>query len=456
MVNQREADKEEGEARPKQEGLEVRAMAEASPFAAREEGSPPPEGEEATLPTPPTPSNDSRVGGRLRQFAGAWVEDRWARSITAHGLRWRWEGRPPPLKELKPQRASPVLVDYVKEMLDKGAIVPFNGRGVQNHLFTRPKKGTDKLRVILNLSHLNRQIPCPTFKMVSVQEVRLSIPQGAWLTCIDLRDAYWHVPIAKSFQKFLAFSLPMPDGQNSFAFQAMPFGLSIAPRIFTKLCAVLVRRLKERGVEVYAYLDDWLVVAESEKESRAATARVVRLLEAVGFILNRDKSHLTPTQSIEWLGWTWSTKDLQISYPLNKVATLTQRVEAFCHQSAISRVQLESLVGTLNWVTTIDPIGRILLKEVTRLQSSLSKKFQRTDKRDRPILFPMPRVLPDLLEYWRLLPQQDIVQRFRPPPHHITIVTDASNSGWGFHTSEGQQGSGTWGIQHRRLHIIVL
>ena len=253
-----------------------------------------PEEEEVRSPPPQIPNSDEKVGGRLRKFAAAWVGDRWARSIVAHGLRWRWKRRPA-LGRLIPQRASPILANYVQEMLDKGVIVPFDGRGVQNHLFSRPKKGTDKLRVILNLSHLNLQIPCPSFKMVSIQDVRLSLPQGAWMTCIDLKDAYWHVPIARSFQKFLAFSLPTADGQNSFAFQAMPFGLNIAPRIFTKLCAVLVGRLKERGVEVFAYLDDWLVVATSEKESRAATARVTRLLAKVGFILNETKSHLTPT-----------------------------------------------------------------------------------------------------------------------------------------------------------------
>ena len=187
------------------------------------------------------------------------------------------------------------------------------------------------------------------------------MPEGAWLTSIDLRDAYWHVPIEESFQKYLAFSLPMENGQNSYVFRAMPFGLNIAPRIFTKLCAVLVRMLKERGVEVFAYLDDWLVVTESESESRVATDKVTKLLKRVGFIINEQKSKLIPTQSIEWLGWNWRTTDLTISCPELKLANLRERVAAFTAQTATSRTQIESLVGLLNWVTTIDPIGRIRL-----------------------------------------------------------------------------------------------
>ena len=188
-------------------------------------------------------------------------------------------------------------------MLAKNVIAPFRGKGVQNHLFSVPKKGTDKRRVILDLSRLNLQIPCPSFKMVSVKEVRRCIPPNAWLTSIDLKDAYWHVPIAPQFRKFLAFALP----EGTFAFQAMPFGLNIAPRTFTKLTAVLVAQLREMGIQCFAYLDDWLVVAESLAEATHHTEQVVRVLTNAGFIINREKSSLVPSQSIEWLGWTWDT-----------------------------------------------------------------------------------------------------------------------------------------------------
>ena len=140
------------------------------------------------------------------------------------------------MRRLRPQRSSPVLSDYLQEMLDKEVVIPLEGRGVQNHLFSVPKRGTTKRRVILDLSRLNLSIPCPTFKMTSIKEVRDAMPANAWLTSIDLKDAYWHVPIAPQFRKFLAFSLP----EGTFAFQAMPLGLNIAPRTFTKLSAVLL------------------------------------------------------------------------------------------------------------------------------------------------------------------------------------------------------------------------
>ena len=126
---------------------------------------------------------------------------------------------------------------------------------------------------------------------------------------------------------------------------------------------------------------------------------------------------------------------------------------AFCHQTAVSRFQVESLVGFLNWVTTVDPIGRIKLKEVIQLQRTLAKTFDRKDKRGREVLFLMPPQLPELLQHWKSLPQAELRQACRPPASRLTLITDASNEGWGFHTSLGQLGQGTWGNRARQFHI---
>ena len=95
------------------------------------------------------------VGGRLGRFATAWSHDRWAKNLVSRGLCWRWI-RPPRIHHLSPQRTSEELWLYVKEMLEKGVVIPFEGKGVQNHLFSVPKRDSNKKRVILDLSRLNR------------------------------------------------------------------------------------------------------------------------------------------------------------------------------------------------------------------------------------------------------------------------------------------------------------
>ena len=60
-----------------------------------------------------------------------------------------------------------------------------------------------------------------------------------------------------------------------------------------------------------------------------------------------------------------------------------------------------------------------------------------------------------LLAYWRKLPAVDLSQPLVFPPS-LTLVTDASKEGWGFHTSLGQEGRGRWSSVTALLHINLL
>ena len=112
----------------------------------------------------------------------------------------------------------------------------------QSRLFTVPKKdGEDRL--ILDLSRLNYYISCPSFKMVTLREVKLLLPMGYWTVSLDLRDGYWHVGIARRKCPFLGFSY---NGQD-YQFRAMPFGLNVAPRTFTKVMAHAVLLCAQAG-----------------------------------------------------------------------------------------------------------------------------------------------------------------------------------------------------------------
>lgn len=69
-----------------------------------------------------------------------------------------------------------------------------------------------------------------------------------WCATLDLRDAYFHMAI---------FLSPPLCSQTHHQFTVLPFGLSVVPRIFIKCMAVVVAFL--RKVQVYPYLNDWLV-----------------------------------------------------------------------------------------------------------------------------------------------------------------------------------------------------
>ena len=82
---------------------------------------------------------------------------------------------------------------------------------------------------------------------------------------MDLKDAYLTVPIQNSQKKYLRFKW----NGRIFQFKCMAFGLAPAPRIFTKLLKVVVAFLRKKGIRLVVYLDDFLIMNESEEGARA-------------------------------------------------------------------------------------------------------------------------------------------------------------------------------------------
>ena len=85
---------------------------------------------------------------------------------------------------------------------------------------------------------------------------------------------------------------------QSYQFKTLPFGLSSAPRVFTKTLALLIAWLTISGVHLYQYLDDILLLGDSPHEVQQSVRKTLQVLIQAGFIVNLKKSHLNPTQDL--------------------------------------------------------------------------------------------------------------------------------------------------------------
>ena len=100
-----------------------------------------------------------------------------------------------------------------------------------------------------------------------------------WLAKVDLKDAYFAISIHQVYHKCLRF---MYQGKH-YQFQCLPFGLSSAPWVFTKTLKPALALLLEMGVRLITYIDDILVLAESQEQARSHAEAVVYLLQCLGF-----------------------------------------------------------------------------------------------------------------------------------------------------------------------------
>ena len=141
-------------------------------------------------------------------------------------------------------------------------------RGDRSRLFLVPKaRGT--WRPIIDLSVLNTHIQCPSFKMETNGSLLKALQKGQWLTILDLKDAYFHIPIHPSYRQYL---LPRFCHEGVvWQFRALPFGLNTAPRVFTMVTAPVVAYAHLNGVSLHVYLDDWLLNPMSEESAKQQT-----------------------------------------------------------------------------------------------------------------------------------------------------------------------------------------
>ena len=196
------------------------------------------------------------------------------------------------------------LRQEVEGMLAKGAleIARDPGTGFYSHFFL--EKASGGWRPVIDLSHLNEFVQLTRFKMETVASVLLSVREGDFLASLDLKDAYFQIPIHRSSRKLLRFT---SEG-TVYQFRALCFGLSKAPQVFTRVIAAVSAWTHSHGIRLLRYLDDWLLLAYSKREAKQAVQSLLSLCHTLGIVINEKKSDLVPSQTAKYLGMTIDTE----------------------------------------------------------------------------------------------------------------------------------------------------
>ena len=140
------------------------------------------------------------MGGRLANFAEKWEEitdNKWVLSVVRNRFRIPFI-KIPPLSSVPirmSQSSSLFLREETENLLNKWAVERVQNPGTPgfySRIFLVPKKN-GKLRLIIDLSLLNRYIKKQAFKMKTVKSVGQAMRLNDWAVSIDLTDAYLHI-----------------------------------------------------------------------------------------------------------------------------------------------------------------------------------------------------------------------------------------------------------------------
>jgi hypothetical protein len=98
-----------------------------------------------------------------------------------------------------------------------------------------------KERLILDLRHVNKYLTLTKIKYEGVKEAKVYAGNKKYCYKFDLRDGYHHIDMHLSSEKYLGFSWLENKITNYYTFTSLPFGLSSACFIFTKIVRPLVK-----------------------------------------------------------------------------------------------------------------------------------------------------------------------------------------------------------------------
>jgi ribonuclease HI len=397
------------------------------------------------------------VGGRLTHFLLQWqslIQDRFAKSIVKNGYQIDWIHNPPHLSTrviyTHLNQQSQLLQAEVAQMLQKGAIeqVHLIDPGFWSTFFLVPKKDSDQMRPVINLKSLNKFIKCPTFKMHSPQSVLRFIHKGNWLASIDLKDAYFHVPIHQTHYRFLRFAFQ----GKTYQFRVLPFGLSTAPRVFTKVLAPVVGYLHQQGVHLYPYLDDCLLVAKNPQTLYQTVGFTINVLQKLGFLINFNKSHLQPTQRITFLGMEIDTQVSAVFLPRQKAEKIIKIASLFLPVGIYMKARhYLKFLGLMASTLMMVPRARLYMRPLQVYLNSMWDR--RTMSLDFQIVTPFKLV--KTIQWWSNLDNLLTGLEFPPKKHSVIVTTDASKMAWGAHC-ESQTVQGSWNPHQQTLHINLL
>ena len=265
------------------------------------------------------------------------------------------------------------------------------------------------------------------------------------MTRLDLKDAYFAIPIHKHHQKYLRFRWK----NRRYQFQSLPFGLSTAPCTFTKVLRPVIGLLRELGIRCVIYLDDILIMNQDKEMARQQTWTAIDLLESLGFLVNYEKFVLDLVQEIVFLGFLSNSMAKEVRLPQQKLSQIQEEARQLLSQDQVSARALASFIGKLSAaILAIYPPPL----HYRRLQQ-LKHKALRISGYDSLMTF-SPSAQEDLERWINNLGNWNgrTIQQITP---ELEIETDASKMGWGAYCN-GDFTGGRWSQEEKTLHINAL
>ena len=225
-----------------------------------------------------------------------------------------------------------------------------------------------KPRLVLDCRHINQYLHVFKFKYEDIKIAEAMFEKRSFIFTFVLKSVYHSICINNRSRSWLGFSLQMDGKLRYFVFNSLPFGLSIAGHVFSKVLRVVVKLWRENGHKMMMFLDDG--IGGSTRYDKALLSSTVEreTLLNLGFLLAKEKCQWILEQQVTWSGHNIDMSIGKVFIKEERIKRLETAVESLLFQIDKDQYSLVRVKGLASVESQIISLQNVVGKKV-RLMS---------------------------------------------------------------------------------------
>lgn len=184
--------------------------------------------------------------------------------------------------------------EITQDLLEKGIIRHSNSEYASPIILVRKRDGSDRLCV--DFRALNRITVKDRYPLPLIDDHIDRLGSYKFFCCLDMATGFHQIPLKEECIHLTGFVTP----EEHFEYVKMPYGLANSPVVYQRIINNTLRAHINEG-NVLVYVDDVLLLSNSENEGIELLRRVLKTLTLAGFSINLGKCSFLVTE-VEYLG----------------------------------------------------------------------------------------------------------------------------------------------------------
>lgn len=170
---------------------------------------------------------------------------------------------------------------HIQQMVDADIIRPSNSPFASPIVLVRKKSGS--LRLCVDYRKLNARTVRDSYPIPKVEDLLAALHGSSWFTQLDVKSAFYTVPMDPDSAQYTAFTCPF----GLFEYSRMSMGLVNSPLTFQRLMERCVGDLNL--TELVVYMDDLIIFASDIQQHEERLFRTLQRLKKFGLKLDPGK-----------------------------------------------------------------------------------------------------------------------------------------------------------------------